>query len=425
MNGQRVRPRGPLWHSPAGSWLAIAASLATTAVLGLCTYGSVRLAYADLLGRRNSQPDLVKAIRLTPDDASLRLRLARISWRAVESDRRVAALEEALRLNPRSSPALMDLGLLAEANQDYALAENLLHRAAGLDRRYEPRWTLANYYFRRNTEAPFWHWTREAAATAYGDLRPLFVLCWRFSQDPEVIFRRAIPEKPSVFRQYLTFLLQQRRLGAKLGIIPRVLESAGASEVPLLLDACDYLLASGNTDGALEVWNKLVDRNLLSASRVAPERGLFLANGHFTYPLLGRGFGWRVPKTGGISITRLESAPSLRISFTGRQPENCVVLEVLAPVLPAGGYCLSYQHRTDAAPSTGLYWRVSNAPDGRTIAQESAEAAGAGWSTGTLRFRSPVNAGLLRFQLGYRRERGTTRIESVIELRRVELRCDR
>ena len=41
-------------------------------------------------------------------------------------------------------------GLAAETRGDAALAEKWLQEAATVDRQYEPRWTLANFYFRQS-----------------------------------------------------------------------------------------------------------------------------------------------------------------------------------------------------------------------------------------------------------------------------------
>ena len=44
-----------------------------------------------------------------------------------------------------------------------------LHEAARVDRTFDPRWTLANYYFRRQNWDEFWKWMRAAAEMSYGD----------------------------------------------------------------------------------------------------------------------------------------------------------------------------------------------------------------------------------------------------------------
>ncbi|MGH9658578.1 MAG: hypothetical protein ACRD96_08535, partial [Bryobacteraceae bacterium] len=85
--------------------------------------------------------------------------------------------DQALRINPRYSPAWINSGLAAEIAGDYADAERRLLEAARVDRRYRPRWTLANFYLRRNRMEDFWAWVRKAAEVRYADRTSLYELC--------------------------------------------------------------------------------------------------------------------------------------------------------------------------------------------------------------------------------------------------------
>jgi len=56
-------------------------------------------------------------------------------------------------------------------------AERCLLEAARRSRKYEPRWALTNFYFRRGRAEEFRRWAGEAVKISYGDLTPLFDLC--------------------------------------------------------------------------------------------------------------------------------------------------------------------------------------------------------------------------------------------------------
>ena len=56
-------------------------------------------------------------------------------------------------------------------------AERWLLDAARVDRQYEPRWTLANFYFRQQKMDDFWKWMRAALEVSYGDRVAAFDLC--------------------------------------------------------------------------------------------------------------------------------------------------------------------------------------------------------------------------------------------------------
>ena len=72
---------------------------------------------------------------------------------------------------------------------DLRNAESHLLRAARASRQFAPRWELANYYVRRGDAVPFWPWARESLAIGYGDLSPVFRLCWNMSPDAVDIWR--------------------------------------------------------------------------------------------------------------------------------------------------------------------------------------------------------------------------------------------
>src|SRR5215469_5079731 len=124
------------------------------------------------------------------------------------------SLERAAELNPLNSAPRIRLGLDAEVRGDFAAAEKWLIDAALIDRQFEPRWTLANFYFRRENRDEFWKWIGQALDISYGDQRPAFELCWRMSDRAEEIMSRAIPDRREVLAAYLGWLLETRRAAA-------------------------------------------------------------------------------------------------------------------------------------------------------------------------------------------------------------------
>ena len=121
-------------------------------LLTLGMYSSIRLAYADWLFRQNGIESVARASRLDPANGAYQAWLAEL----LENDGQDAAkeLEAAARLSPLSSRVWIRRGLSAESNGDRALAEQLLLRAAEVDRLMEPRWTLMNFYFRAGQTVP-------------------------------------------------------------------------------------------------------------------------------------------------------------------------------------------------------------------------------------------------------------------------------
>ena len=87
------------------------------------------------------------------------------------------ALRRAVELNPYEARGWVRLGLAEEMEGNLAEAERCLLEAARRSLKFEPRWALTNFYFRRGRTEEFRMWAGEAARMSYGDPAPLFDLC--------------------------------------------------------------------------------------------------------------------------------------------------------------------------------------------------------------------------------------------------------
>src|SRR5690242_16815482 len=123
------------------------------AALAVASYWSCRLAWADQLSRSADPVSVARAVRLAPGNEEFHLRVARALDKRGEDP--TLALESAAALNPFDAGVWMRLGLRAEMRGDFDGAERDLLQAARISRQFEPRWTLANYYLRRNDPASF------------------------------------------------------------------------------------------------------------------------------------------------------------------------------------------------------------------------------------------------------------------------------
>jgi tetratricopeptide (TPR) repeat protein len=166
------------------------------------------MALADYRFRQETLPGTQEALRLEPDSAGYYVRLAAI----IQESNPVAsteALQRAVALNRWDSQSWVELGLRAEVAGDLAAAERSLLRAASVDQQYLPSWSLVNYYFRRGDSERFWFWARQATQMAYGDLAPLFTLCWKVTSDGALIEQKLDIHKADLEANYLTYLTNQ------------------------------------------------------------------------------------------------------------------------------------------------------------------------------------------------------------------------
>jgi hypothetical protein len=405
------------------------AGLGCAAALVVAGYWSVRLAYADFFSRSLALGQLAAACRLAPGNAAYLLR-----WAALveESGQPApAAAESAASLEPYNSSIWIRQGLRAEGRGDLQSAERLLLHAAQVNRQYEPRWTLAGYYFRRGDASRFWFWVKSALAWSYGDRSPLFDLCWHFTSDSNLILREAIPDDAAVRREYLTYLFARNRMDAAEKVGRLIAAAAGSKDRDSLLWFTDRMLDIHHWDAALDGWNGLCARKLVPYPALHPDAASdFLTNGDFRFPPLSAGFDWRLPEVTGVTSVRTGSPVALRFVFSGSQPERCEVLQHYVPVLPAREYRLSFEYRTsDIGPGTGLRWQAFDGASGAELHAVSEDLSAPDWRQDSAAFGPPLFTGsersrvaaVLRLALAYRRMPGTVRIEGTAWLRNVRL----
>ena len=375
-------------------------------VLAAAVYWAARLAWADHLSHSSQLCDRERAVLLSPD-ATLYQRLAdRIEDTGGDP---LPALVRAAELEPANAEYRMTLGLRAEIAGQFGLAERNLLTAARLSRLYQPRYLLAQYYFRRRDPDKFFQWVHAALDVAYGDVLPLLDLCWRMRPDAEWLRSHAVPNRPEIARQYLIFLFSRQQTDAAEHLAAELSRSPVAADVPALLESCDRDLAASHPAHAVEVWNRLCARHLLPFKELDPARGVSLTDGRFEVGALGRGFDWRLYDTEGVTSRRTKGA--LRVTFSGRQAEWCGVAWQYVATRPGLTYRLSWEFRgIDIDSPDGLCWKVYDLAGKRVADETSGES---------LRLVAPAD--LLVLVLSYERPMGSPRLAGTVTVGQVAL----
>src|ERR1017187_9509030 len=143
-------------------------------VVAVAVYWAARLARAEHLSRNSQLADRQRAVRVAPG-ASLYERLGdKIEETGGDP---LPALVHAAELDPANAEYRMRVGLRAEMAGQFDVAERNLLAAARLSRLYQPRYLLAQYYFRRQNAGEFFQWAHAAFDIAYGDVLALLDLC--------------------------------------------------------------------------------------------------------------------------------------------------------------------------------------------------------------------------------------------------------
>ncbi len=359
--------------------IAMVLALAAASVL------SFRSARADMEFRRRTPDAVARAAAIEPGNTEyLNFRAMQLAY---DGEDAAPMLERAAELNPLSSAPRIRLGLAAETRDDFANAEKWLLDAARIDRQFEPRWTLANFYFRCNDAANFWNWIGRALEISYGDRRPAFDLCWRMSEDPAEVLRRAIPDNHEVIAAYLSYVIESEHKPAIAAVAMKLAAAKDPGDRDLLLAACDALIAAHSAEAAWQLWVALGFRDVT-----------------FESPKTGRGFDWQLIASPGVIHLEITQPRSMhRISFNGSQPETCDLLRRVFRLIPGRRYTLTWQSEPELS---GVEWRVG---------EERAPL-----KNHSLEFTAPADLVVLR--LAYQRPQGEVRAEGSFELWNVELR---
>lgn len=400
----------------------IAVALAAAALLALASFRVAREAYAEQLCSSGEIAHLRRAAELSPRRALYRSALADLLDRTGGDPR--PALREAARLCPADDSLWIRLGLAEELAGRPEEAEAHLLEAARVSRKYLPRWTLANFYYRQGRPEAVWRWAREALAISYGDRSAVFDLCWSLRAEPEFLLERVIPPRRDVVADYADFLVARGRFRAAAAIYERLAAEAQPGDLGRFLDATDRLLASGEYARARSVWNALCRRRLIPYPPLAEHSGPAVTNADFSRWTLGRGFDWRVPQTPGVVVAR-HPERGWRIVLSGDQPERCEILSQPVLLEPGRRYELGFRARASLAGQwrdapSGLRWQVA-ARDGRVLV-ESAWPPGEEMAPQAREFRVPPGGGACELKLVHERIAGSVRAQGAVELISVTIR---
>lgn len=366
------------------------------AALGVAVWYSVVLARADSFFRAGTPEKVKRAAEIEPRNTEyLALRALQIEYDGGDSG---AVTERIANLNPMSSAPRIRLGLAREMAGDTVGAEKWLLEAAQVDYQFEPRWTLANFYFRAGRRDDFFNWIHLALEKSYGDRTPAFDLCWRMSADAQEILDRAIPDSHPVIAAYLVYLAQTKRLDAAVLAAKRLVAYRGADDLALLYGLCDQLIEARDPS-AIDVWEL--------TGNAAPD-GVF--NGNFKTAPLQHGFDWRTIQAQGV--THIDVGGAHRIALNGQEPESCTLLQQALKTAAGNRYRLAWESRTSGikAPS-GLEWRAGS--------DRAAIVPSDDWSLGELKFSAAQSFSWL--DLTYQRPVGESRTEGYVEIRRVRI----
>jgi hypothetical protein len=292
-------------------------------------------------------------------------------------------------------------GLEHERLGDIKAAEQDLLEAAQVDRLFQPRWTLAGFYFRQNERDSFWRWTREALAIGRRDLGALFDLCWKMPDGQKMIWT-VMPESKGTWDEYLYYLISTEKWPAAAATAERIANVAETGDASLLTNYCDLAMEHSDTIGARAVWSVLRKRGIVQFAA-----GPLLTNGDFLAAPSGHGFDWR-PLPGGLADRFRPGEASF--TFNGFEHDREVLLEQPLALDSRLRYELEFEYKTGGiAANSGIHWLAGK--------DASANLSSSEWTRSALEFSGAAAS----LTLIYDRSSGSTLAEGTLSIRNVSV----
>jgi hypothetical protein len=382
-------------------------------VVSACLWGiwqSWRFASSDDLFWKGTPDSLDSAIRLEPDCWWCYVKLAR-----VDDNRAEALLQTSLRLNAYNSEAAIDLGLRYEADGDFRRAEQLLLQAFAVDRTFAPRFSLANFYFRRGNAPAFWIWARRVTEMPAGDMGALFALSWHVVPDAETLESNIVGNDPVVLRQFINFLLAKGQSRAAVHAATELIQfGSEETDHEQLYALVDQLIIAHDGAGAETVWQGLMREHWV------PAEGAIPYNHNFAHDPVPVHFDWTYSMFAGLHSWPGPSG--LMVEFSGDEPENCPIAEETISLSP-GRYRLDSNYRTqNIAEDSGIRWQIVEPGSGTTVAQSSSLSGDTPGSV-SMPFSVDPDQKFLLLQLVYQRVLGTTRVQGTLVIPSVRIQA--
>jgi hypothetical protein len=394
------------------------------AVCCFSTWMSVRHARADLAGAPGTAEAFERGLSIEPENVE------QIVWAALlksySGDPSPAVDEQLLhaaQVNPMSSEVLLALAQRAELRGDNALAERYYVHATEVDHTFRPASAYANFCVRTGQPDKFWPMAKRCLNLdpLLFDPGPIFDLAWHLTDD-EAKIRGILPQTGAPLVAYLSYLLRTNRTDIAVAVWSEALKAADLSDPAnrdLMVGYCTYMAAAGRMAEAVEGWNQLVSRGIVSGSPLDPAKGVSISDSDLRFVPAKGLFNWQVSGDEGVFITG--SASGLRLELDGNEPESFVALSTTAPILPGKSYRLTWAYdssQLSAPQDPGFEIRIVQNPGKQTTVCQPFLGRG---ETGACTFTAAADVGQASVGLRYARASGTTRPRGTLLISRIGL----
>lgn len=324
---------------------------------GLYTAVAARQYLAAHFSQSSDQVSLQRAVRLDPGNANYHYLLGRNLWLVQNSpNEAIKFIQDATRLNPHQARYWFDLGAVYQLLGDTERQKDALEHALVADPTTpEVAWEAANLYI---VDGETDKALKEFRVVLQNDPSlPLsaLILCWRIKPDIDVLLRDVVPPVPSVYTQFLAFLISRKETSAAAKVWARIAQLHQPLQAAHIFGYIQYLIGQHDVDQASLVWQQAANFCGLSAYQPTPQN--LVVNGDFSLNVLNGGFDWLYHKSPAVSLaldptqTHMEDR-SLAIVFNSSAINDVGILQFI-PVQPNTNYDFSAYFKAEDIEGAG------------------------------------------------------------------------
>ena len=370
--------------------------VAVTLYIGAIFYHNL----AVRLGARSDPGSLAQAVHLEPWNAEPNWKLGRyLLFVAQDPTHAVFRLGVAVRLNPYVAKYWLDLASAYHVSGEVQHQRSALEHALGAEPT-DPNvaWQAANFYLVQDDLARALPLFRVVMNNDSELLNSALRLCWRATQNVQVMLNEAIPAEPEPYFGFLSLLTNLGKTSSAEEVWRRLLSLGHGFPLVDAYPYFDYLIKNHQIAAAEQVWQQLVhrDRELQTYS----QPGNLIVDGGFERDFLNGGFDWRYtvidPVQLSIDTGEFQSgSQSLRINFKGPGVDDIGILEYV-PVQPNTQYHFSvYTKAQDVESASGPRLSVADAYSGESYVLTDDSLGTTGWRQQMADFRTGPQTSLL------------------------------
>src|SRR5579862_4337454 len=352
--------------NPALRGLTLVGALAVSAVLG---FAGCRHAIAEHWAGSPNPDQWLRAARWEPANAENWYRLGRYRQLDFENEdlpQAISYYRRATAVDPEPARYWLDLAEAYETAGSTAQAEDAFRKAQQVyPISADVAWRLGNFLLRQGREEEAFRQIHKAVSADPKLTPQALALCWRSTQDIDLILRAALPADPEVDWDAIRFFVDPPQPDAAVAVWKRLLTEGSTFPISKAFPLLDMLIAAGRADETQAVWQQA-----LSVAGITPtptHDHSLIWDGGFEGPLVNGGLAWRYLPSAGAQIdldqeTVHSGSRALRVTFDGTENVNFADLWQYVVVQPNTHYRFKAYLRTeDLTTDSGIRFEISDA----------------------------------------------------------------